>query len=242
MGVPKRPTFQGQWHNILMMENESGNTADRRASERRRMVEDQIEFRGVRDLRVLEVLLSTPRHRFIPDEGMPDAYQDRPVPIGCGQTISQPYMVAVMTEWLGVEPGDRVLEIGTGSGYQCAVLARLAREVVTVERHAALSSTAQTLLESMGFDNIHCVVGDGSTGWPEGAPYDRILVTAGAPRVPQSLLDQLSERGRLLAPVGDREEQRLVRITRDGGQFRQERGMACRFVPLLGAEGWPGKP
>ncbi len=223
-----------------MAKDDSDSLDDRRAWERRRMVEDQIAFRGVHDPRVLEVLLAIPRHRFIPGEDRPDAYEDRPVPIGCGQTISQPYMVAIMTEWLCVAPGDRILEIGTGSGYQTAVLARLAREVVTVERHAALSDTARKLLQAMEFDNIEFVVGDGSLGWPEGAPYDGILVTAGAPRIPQALLDQLAEGGRLVAPVGNREEQQLVRVTRQGGQFKEEPGIGCRFVPLLGTEGWPG--
>ena len=223
-----------------MTGNGMDNPDDRRAWERRRMVEDQIAFRGVRDPRVLEVLQSIPRHRFIPGEDRSDAYEDRPVSIGCGQTISQPYMVAVMTEWLVVHPEVRILEIGTGSGYQAAVLARLARKVVTVERHAALSATARTLLEGMGFGNIQFVVADGTLGWPDGAPYDGILVTAGAPRVAQVLRVQLAEGGRLVAPVGDREEQRLVRITRHGDEFREEVGIACRFVPLLGTEGWPG--
>lgn len=223
-----------------MMRGGSDNLNDRRAAERRRMVEDQIAFRGVRDPRVLEVLLAIPRHRFIPGQDRPDAYEDRPVAIDCGQTISQPYMVAIMTEWLAVESGDRILEIGTGSGYQTAVLARLAREVVTVERHAPLSASAHKLLEAMEFDNIRYVVGDGSLGWPDGAPYDGILVTAGAPRLPKALLAQLADGGRLVAPVGGREEQRLVRITRQGDQFKEEPGIGCRFVPLLGTEGWPG--
>ncbi len=222
-----------------MAGNGLDNPDDRRAWERRRMVEDQIAFRGVRDPRVLEALQAIPRHRFIPGESQPNAYEDRPVGIGCGQTISQPYMVAVMTEWLAVNPEDRILEIGTGSGYQTAVLARLAREVVTVERHAALSETAKTLLEGMGFDNIVFVVGDGTLGWSAGAPYDGILITAGAPRVPQVMLDQLAGGGRLVAPVGGREEQRLVRMTRRGDRFEEEMGIGCRFVPLLGTEGWP---
>ena len=206
------------------------------------MVEEQIVVRGVRDSRVLQALQSIPRHRFIPGEGRPDAYEDRPVSIGCGQTISQPYMVAAMTEWLALAPTDRVLEIGTGSGYQTAVLARLAREVVTVERHADLSASARRLLQDMAYDNIEFVVGDGSLGWPDRAPYGGILVTAGTPRIPQALLDQLADGGRLVAPVGGREEQRLMRITRQGGQFKEEIGMGCRFVPLLGAGGWPGTP
>ena len=218
----------------------SENLNERRMAERNRMVTEQIEVRGVRDPRVLQVLRTLPRHRFIPGEDRPDAYDDRPVAIGCGQTISQPYMVAIMTEWLAVGPDDRILEIGTGSGYQTAVLARLADQVVTVERHPDLSASARKLLGSIGLDNIEFAVGDGSMGWPGRAPYDGILVTAGAPHVPPALLAQLADGGRLVAPVGGREEQRLVRIIRQGDQFSEEAGIGCRFVPLVGTEGWPG--
>jgi protein-L-isoaspartate(D-aspartate) O-methyltransferase len=225
-----------------MVKSGSDNLDDRRAAERSRMVEDQIAARGVRDPRVLEALRTVPRHRFIPGADRAEAYEDRPVAIGCGQTISQPYMVAVMTEWLDVDPAGRILEIGTGSGYQTAVLARLARHVITVERHRDLSDAARKMLSSLALDNIEFVVADGSLGCPRRAPYDGILVTAGAPRLAQALLDQLDEGGKLVAPVGGRDEQRLVRVTRAGDQFRQEFGIGCRFVPLLGAEGWPGTP
>ena len=214
----------------------------RRFAERNRMVDEQIALRGVRDPRVLEVLRAVPRHRFIPGEDRPDAYEDHPVAIGCGQTVSQPYMVALMTEWLAVGPLDRVLEVGTGSGYQTAVLARLAREVVTVERHGELLDKARKLLVSMGLGNITFVTGDGSVGYAAGAPYDGILVTAAAPHVPQCLLDQLAEGGRLVIPVGPREEQRLVRVTRVSDRFREETGIGCRFVPLLGVQGWTQTP
>ena len=214
----------------------------RRLAERTRMVDEQIVVRGVRDPRVLEVLRAVPRHRFIPGEDRPDAYEDHPVAIGCGQTVSQPYMVALMTEWLGVAPSDRVLEVGTGSGYQTAVLARLAREVVTMERHGELLEKARKLLVSMHLENIAFVSGDGSLGFPERAPYDGILVTAAAPHVPQNLLEQLAEGGRLVIPVGPREEQRLVRVTRVSDRFREETGIGCRFVPLLGAQGWTQTP
>ncbi len=222
-----------------MPDSAPDNFNDRRAAERNHMVAEQITFRGVRDPRLLEVLRAVPRHRFIPGEDRPDAYEDRPVPIGCAQTISQPYMVAVMTEWLAVSATDRILEIGTGSGYQTAVLSRLAREVVTVERHADLLKSARNLLQSMAFNNIRFVLGDGSLGCSERAPYDAILVTAGAPQVPRTLVGQLAEGGRLVVPVGNRDEQMLVRVTRHGDHFREERGRWCRFVPLVGSEGWP---
>lgn len=211
---------------------------DGRRGERRSMVEIQIAGRGIGDPKVLEALRAVPRHLFIPPDNQPDAYEDRPVGIGCGQTISQPYIVAVMTEWMAVDAGDRVLEIGTGSGYQTAVLALLAREVVSLERHAALSEHAQHLLRQIGLSNVTCIVGDGSLGWAAGAPYDGILVTAAAPAVPKCLLDQLAEGGRLVAPVGSREEQVLVRVTRREGRFCHDYGIGCRFVPLVGMEGW----
>jgi len=205
---------------------------------RRRMVETQISRRGVRDSRVLAALETTPRHLFVADAWKAEAYEDHPIGIDCGQTISQPYMVAVMTEMLCLHPQAVVLEIGTGSGYQTAILAQLSRRVVSVERHAILADKAQRLLAELGYDNVRVIVGDGTLGFPEEGPYDGILVTAGTPDTPQALQDQLAEGGRLVAPVGNTHLQNLVTITCHAGQFTREWGMACRFVPLVGRQGW----
>ncbi len=207
------------------------------------MVQSQIRARGVTDRRVLDVLAQIPRDRFVPRDLRHEAYGDHALLIGEGQTISQPYMVGVMTEALGLQGSERVLEVGTGSGYQCAVLAALAAEVFSVERIAPLAETAGAVLEELGFGNVSVLTGDGSTGWAGEAPFDAILVTAGAPAVPPSLLDQLSPHGgRLVAPIGDRELQRIVRVVRHGSEFLNETMLACRFVPLLGQEGWPESP
>ncbi len=205
---------------------------------RHKMVGFQIAGRGVKDARVLSVMRDIPRHLFVTHDRLYEAYQDRPVAIECGQTISQPYMVAVMTETLQIQPQDHILEIGTGSGYQTAVLARLARKVVTVERHSALANSAKTLLEALGYDNITVVTGDGSLGFPEEAPYEGILVTAGAPRIPSALPRQLAEGGRLVLPVGDTREQTLITVIRHGAHHSWVKGMSCRFVPLVGEQGW----
>lgn len=208
-------------------------------AQRRRMVERQIRARGISDARVLETMATTPRHRFVPTTLVGQAYADRALSIGAGQTISQPYMVAVMTEALGLLGHERVLEVGTGSGYQCAVLANLAAEVYSVERIGALANRAQALLEALACHNVSIRTGDGTLGWPEAAPFDAILVTAGAPDVPPSLLEQLHpEGGRLVAPVGGRDLQHTVRVVRSGTTYRRETLLACRFVPLVGEEGW----
>lgn len=210
------------------------------AERRERMVRGQLEHRGVASARVLDALRRVPRERFVQERERGRAYADHALPIGRGQTISQPYMVAVMTEALRLRAQDRVLEVGTGSGYQAAVLAELAAEVWTVERIAELARDATAVLEALGYANVHVRAGDGSLGWPEAAPFDRILVTAGAPAVPRTLVDQLSpEGGRLVAPVGERDLQELVVVERRGRRTRQRRILACRFVPLLGEEGWP---
>jgi protein-L-isoaspartate(D-aspartate) O-methyltransferase len=167
-----------------------------------------------------------------------EAYADHPLGIGCGQTISQPYIVALMTEMLGLAGDEQVLEIGTGSGYQTAILAELAAEVFTVERHEELSTRAQRALAAAGYANIRFRVGDGTVGWPEHASYGAILVTAGAPRVPASLKGQLADGGRLVAPVGGRAHQTLVKVTRRGAKFVEERGADCIFVKLIGEEGY----
>jgi len=208
------------------------------------MVEDQLIARGIRDPRVIQAFLKVPRHQFVEEGLWPKAYGDHALPIGHGQTISQPYMVALMTESLGFRGGEKVLEIGTGSGYQAAVLAELAGRVFTIERVSALATRAKELLDGLGYQNIIVRVSDGSTGWREFAPFDRIIVTAGAPEVPRSLLDQLAEGGALVIPVGDRAGQHLVRIHRAEGQDRHEEICLCAFVPLVGREGWadPEKP
>jgi len=215
------------------------DTHDDFAELRRRMAED-IRRMGVADARVLAAMARVPRHRFVPEPQWAFAYADGPLPIGDGQTISQPYMVAAMTEALRLTGDERVLEVGTGSGYQCAVLAELAREVVTVERIAGLSERAGAVLDDLGYANIVRVVGDGTLGAPQHGPYDAILVTAGAPAAPEPLLEQLADGGRLVLPEGGRGIQTLVRYTREGRNLRTEPLMQCMFVPLIGACGWSG--
>ena len=208
------------------------------AAAREQMVEQQIAARGVSDLRVLAAMRAVPRHCFVPAAHQSEAYADRPLPIAEGQTISQPYIVAVMTAALEVNPADRVLEVGTGSGYQAAVLAQLSAQVVSVERHAALATEAARRLRDLGIDHVTVVVGDGSEGWPAGAPYDRILVTAGAPEIPDTLVDQLAAGGRLVIPVGPAGLQHLTIVDRVDGGTRVREADACVFVPLIGRHGW----
>ena len=207
---------------------------------RARMVREQIEARGVRDAAVLDAMRAVPRHEFISEDKRQYAYGDGPLPIGMGQTISQPYMVALMTEQLGLRPGDRVLEIGTGSGYQTAVLASMAAHVLSIERHEALADAARARLEGLGYANIAVHTGDGTLGRPEEAPYDAILVTAGAPAVPRTLREQLAAGGRLVCPAGDRKVQQLERYVRIPGGYEHSTGIKCVFVPLIGQEGWSG--
>ena len=202
-------------------------------------IDEQLVARGISDARVLQAMQHIRRAAFVPDASQADAYADRALPIGGGQTISQPYMVAVMTEALRLTGTERVLEVGTGSGYQAAVLGQLAREVITIERVPALADAARARLAALGCANIDVQVGDGTLGWPPRAPFDAILVAAAAPRVPASLLQQLSpEGGRLVIPVGPPDEQRLTIVTRAGDQYEQAIGVGCVFVPLLGREGW----
>ncbi len=206
---------------------------------REQMVRRDLEGRGITDPRVLEAMREVPREAFVPARCESVAYRDRALPISSGQTISQPYMVAAMTEALRLEPGDRVLEVGTGSGYQTAILAEIAAEVYTVERLSSLSEDARQTLEEGGYENIHFRVGDGTLGWPEKAPFDAIVVTAAAPEVPESLMEQLVDSGgRIVIPVGSRGLQTLQRITRNGEEQETDELMSCRFVPLLGEEGW----
>jgi protein-L-isoaspartate(D-aspartate) O-methyltransferase len=205
---------------------------------RERMVATQIAGRGVTDARVLAAMRDVPRHLFVPETMVGDAYDDRPLPIGEGQTISQPYMVAAMTAVLAPTPTDRVLEVGTGSGYQAAILARLARSVVTIERHPSLAARADATLAALGITNVRVVVGDGSSGHADEAPYERILVTAGAPAVPGPLKAQLADGGRLVMPVGPEALQRVIRIDRQGDHYTEQEGEGCVFVPLIGRYGW----
>jgi protein-L-isoaspartate(D-aspartate) O-methyltransferase len=208
------------------------------AEEQRRMVDWQIARRGIRDPRVLEAMRKVPRWRFVPPAERGRAYYDGALPIGHGQTISQPYVVAFMTQALSLTGSERVLEIGTGSGYQAAILAELAHEVYSVERVAALADRARDLLTALGCSNLQVRVADGTLGWPEEAPFDAILVTAGSPQVPEPLQEQLAEGGRLVIPVGPRWSQEVTRVTRRGSRFVEEKLMGVMFVPLLGEHGW----
>jgi len=211
------------------------------SEDRERMVATQIEARGITDPLVLDAMRAVPRERFVPGSMARFAYDDGPLPIGKGQTISQPYIVAVMTAAVRMKPGERALEIGTGSGYGAAVLSRIAGEVYTVERVGELAATARRRLAELGYDNVHVLEGDGTLGWPEHAPYEAILVTAGGPRVPKALLHQMAVGGRLIMPVGaDPRSQRFVRVTRtDAHEYEHEDLEYVAFVPLIGAEGWP---
>ncbi|MEL7206706.1 MAG: protein-L-isoaspartate(D-aspartate) O-methyltransferase [Actinomycetota bacterium] len=208
---------------------------------RQRMVDRDIEGRGITDRRVLAAMREVPRHRFVDRSLQPMAYQDRPLPIGAGQTISQPYIVAAMTEALELEPDDTVLEIGTGSGYAAAVLGLLAGEVWTIERHASLAESAAEVLAELGHDNVHVVHGDGTKGLPERGPFDGIVATASGPRVPRPLVEQLADGGRMILPVGTGhfDDQELVLVRRDGDRITEERREPVRFVDLIGEHAWP---
>jgi len=208
------------------------------AADRSHMVENQIARRGVRDERVLEAMRSVPRHAFVPREYQYLAYTDGPLPIGGGQTISQPYIVALMSELLELEGQEKVLEVGTGSGYQAAILAHLADEVHTIERRSDLARNAANALEQLGLENVYVHVGDGSLGWPEQAPFDGIIVTAAAPSVPQALLSQLADGGRLVIPVGSRGGQFLERWRRKVDDYSCGNIIPVAFVPLIGEQGW----
>ena len=215
--------------------------ADPCRREREEMVEFQIRARGVRDERVLAAMEKIPRHLFVPENWERAAYEDRPLPIGEGQTISQPYIVAVMTEQLEIRSHDRVLEIGTGSGYQAAILAELAGEVVSVERLPEIADRARENLARAGVTGVRIIIGDGTEGYLPEAPYDAIIVTAASPTVPEPLVEQLAEGGRLIAPVGPRERQDLVKLVKREGRVETiPLGGVC-FVPLIGQFGWRGE-
>jgi protein-L-isoaspartate(D-aspartate) O-methyltransferase len=211
--------------------------ADRFVAQRRALVE-RLRERGIADPEILRAFGAVRRHDFVPAAVEHRAYEDAPIPIGYGQTASQPSLQAFYMQALGIGPGDRVLEIGTGSGFQTAVLAMLASRVYSVERIRELSSRAREVLDAYRLSNVALLVGDGTIGWSRYAPYDAILVAAGGPEIPQPLLDQLADGGRMLIPVGTRESQRLVRVERRGGDFEQRDVMDCTFVPLLGRFGW----
>ena len=205
------------------------------------MVNTQIKARGIYDPKVLDAMLKVPRHEFVPEDMRPYAYEDRPLPIGEGQTISQPYMVALMTQCMELEGPESVLEIGAGSGYQAAILAEIAAMVYTIERFPSLLQRAQEVLARLGYTNYKALVGDGTLGWEENAPFNGIMVTAGAPDVPPSLLEQLADKGRLVIPIGPERYQTLYKIVKKGKKIRREFVTYCSFVPLIGKEGW-GNP
>lgn len=213
-------------------------TNDSASESRLRMVTEQLRGRGIRDERVLAAMAKIPREAFLIPEDTPNAYGDFPLPIGAGQTISQPYIVAAMLEKLDLRPNDRVLEVGTGTGYEAAILGELASEVWTMERHEELAMKATAILQNLGCTNVHVVHGDGSRGLPEQVPFTKILVAAAAPRIPETLIEQLADGGKMILPVGSREEQRLQLVRKVGDQIAVTNEELCRFVPLLGEQGW----
>jgi len=217
------------------------NTIHLHAGQRRKMVEEQLSDRGIKDLLVLEVMSRVPRHLFTLDSLQHRAYGDTPLPIGENQTISQPYIVAAMTEALKLKGHERVLEIGTGSGYQTAVVAELAAQVFTIERINALSRKAQQILEGLNYANIVFKMFDGTYGWPDQAPFDAIMVTAAAKEIPEALIKQLRDEGTLVAPAGGVDKQKLIVLTKKGDRVSKREIGDCKFVPLVGKYGWPEK-
>lgn len=214
----------------------SSAISDRYFFLRQQMVEKQLRDRGIADERVLSAMARVPRHIFAAEPYRAQAYEDHPLPIAEGQTISQPYIVALMLEALALSPTDKVLEVGTGSGYVAALLAEMVSQVVSVERHALLAESARMLLADLGYGNVRVVIGDGSRGFPESAPYDAILVSAAAPELPHELVEQLSEEGRMMIPVGSGEAQQLQFIYKENGQIKTTLRELCRFVPLISEE------
>ena len=202
------------------------------------MVEAQLIPRGINDPRVLGAFRQVPRHKFVPEKLRDSAYDDCALPLGKGQTVSQPYMVAVMTQELGLNGGESVLEVGTGSGYQTAILAKLCKKVYSVERIESLSRHADEILKGEGYTNVETVVGDGTEGFAAAAPYDAIIVTAGCSEIPPPLIEQLKDGGRLVIPLGDNYQQVLTTITKKGGKLESKKSVPCIFVPLVGKFGW----
>src|SRR5215471_11395892 len=211
---------------------QTSTTADF-ALQRQRMVEQQLKPRGINDVRVLAAMAKVPREEFIPVDARAGAYEDGPLPIGYDQTISQPYVVAFMTEQLRPKQGDRVLEIGSGSGYQAAILAELMAEVYTMEIVGPLAKTAEATLQRLGYQNVHIKVGDGYKGWPEEAPFDAIIVTCAPENVPQPIVDQLKDGGRMVIPVGERFAQQLYLLEKKNGQLKESATLPVRFVPMV---------
>ncbi len=205
---------------------------------RTKMVKEQLIPRGIKDKRTLKVFREVPRELFVDDKYLDNSYEDHPLPIGNGQTISQPYIVALMTESLSLSPTDKVLEIGTGSGYQTTILAKMCREVYSIERFSGLAKKAEKVLEDLEIKNVTFKIADGSIGWEEQAPFDAILVAASAPRVPEPLLEQLNENGRLVIPVGSMYSQSLLRLVKKGGVIERKDICGCVFVPMVGKYGW----
>jgi protein-L-isoaspartate(D-aspartate) O-methyltransferase len=204
------------------------------AAERQRMVQQQLIPRGIQEARVLAAMAKVPREEFVPPDMRGACYSDGPLPIGYDQTISQPYIVAFMTEQLWLQPADRVLEVGTGSGYQAAILAELVAEVYTIEIVEPLGKTAESTLQRLGYENVHVKIGDGYKGWPERAPFDAVIVTCAPDHVPQPLVDQMKESGRMMIPVGERFAQQLYLLEKKNGRVRQSAVLSVRFVPMAG--------
>lgn len=211
---------------------------DRYEKARRKMVKNQVESRGIKDQKVLEAFLTVKRHLFVEEALRPQSHNDYPLPIGSGQTISQPYIVALMTEGLELKEDERVLEIGTGSGYQTAILAEITKEVYSIERIKELSQKTRDLLKELGYTNIEIKVDDGTTGWVSKSPFDAIIVTAASPDIPRPLTDQLKEGGRMVIPVGGRTSQELIKVVKSGGKLKKHNLGGCRFVKLIGEYGW----
>jgi protein-L-isoaspartate(D-aspartate) O-methyltransferase len=202
------------------------------AADRQRMIQQQLTTRGINDQRVLAAMVKVPREEFVPPDSRAVSYGDGPLPIGYGQTISQPYIVAFMTEQLRPKPSDRVLEVGTGSGYQAAILAELVSEVYSIEIVEPLAKNAEATLQRLGYKNVHLKIGDGYKGWPEAAPFDAVIVTCAPDRVPQPLVDQLKDDGRMVIPVGDRFAQQLYLLEKKNGQLKESATLPVRFVPM----------